>query len=114
MNGAETYKLNTKMELWEMEDTVNEIGENDRQPKLVKTVWTNTGFVNTGANTRPNSDVEYATSTQKIRLRKQEVSNPKLDMYFIDTSNNKYEIIDFYPDYYNNNFWEFRTKIIRE
>lgn len=110
----DTIKLNTKMQLWGMVEFENELGERDRREQKIKDLWVNASFSNTNTNMLGGTQIKSPTATQKIRVRKLEIKNPKLDMYFVDRDGFKYEILDFYPDYFNNDFWEFRTNMKKD
>lgn len=106
-------ELNQKIELWEMNDTTNSLGETDRTPEKIKDLWAK--IIPRHGKTENIAD----TNTQKsvlnviIRCRKLSVPNPRIDMFFM-VKGVKYEIIDFIGDMKEKTFIEFSCRCIYE
>jgi len=103
-----TEKLNNRLNLYGMIDVENSLGEITRKPAKIKNVFCNI-LPNFGGTSKiGNTNIEDVSITHKIRCRKRSIPTPEINMHFKDDKGSKYEIIAFYPDYKNNEFWEFK------
>ncbi|MCY6957956.1 hypothetical protein [Clostridium brassicae] len=110
----ETSKLNIQLGLWGMVPFKNELDEIDVKEGKIKDIWCNIVPQHGSTSKTGETDVEKVTTIQKIKCRKLSIKNPKINMFFKDKNGLKYEFLDFYPDYKNNDFWEIKTRIIYE
>lgn len=104
-------KYRNKLELWGSTWVENELGEEEKAFGKIKDVYCQVIPNHGGTKTVGGTHTEEAYTTQTIKCRKLSIKNPKIDMFFKDASGLKYEILDFYQDYKNNEFWEFKTRI---
>jgi len=107
--------LNRKIELYHMVDEINEINETTRIPVKLKDVWCkiipNHGTSSIYGGTH---NVEEVKAKITIITRKLSIKNPKIDMYFLDSNGIRYNIIDFFPNYLKNDYWDFNCEVVYE
>ncbi|MTI65162.1 MAG: hypothetical protein FH753_00980 [Firmicutes bacterium] len=109
-----TNRLRNRLELWGMVEFENELDEIDREEQKIKDIYCNILPRHGEVNEFDNTNIEYVRTLQTIIVRKKSIDNPQIDMFFKDNKGKKYEVIDFFEDYKNRQFWEFKTKIVYE
>lgn len=107
-------KYKNKLDLYESTFEENALGEKEKVWRYKKTVYCNIAPFHGGTSSIGGTDVKSSYTIQRITLRKFSIKAPKIDMYFLDLNGHKYEVLDFFPNYKNNDEWDFRTHIIRE
>lgn len=107
-------QYNNKLSLYGPSFIENEIGEKEQTFVKIKDIYCKIVPNHGGESNIGSTDVKDSSTGQTILCRKLSIKNPKISMYFIDANGWKYEIIDFFPGYKDNEFWEFKTKIVRE
>ena len=95
-----------------MIDTINELGENDKKPKLFKKAHCEIVPLNSSVK-NGESGTEENQHQFKFTFRVKSVPGIKKDWFFIDEGL-KYEVIYFNRDFKNNQFIEVFCKIIEE
>ena len=104
-------KYRNKLVLYGEVEVENEIGEVEYAFGKIKDVYCSVIPNHGGIRNIAGTEVEEAHTMQRVFIRKLSIKEPKITMYFEDDSGNKYEVLDFFPNYKNNAEWEFRTKI---
>lgn len=108
-------KYKNKLELWGSTWVENELGEKTKEFIKIKDVYCKIipGHGNKFGNAKKvgNTELMESSNVQTILVRKLSIKEPKIDMYFKNSIGNKFEISDFFPNYKNNDEWEFLTKI---
>lgn len=108
-----TNRLRNRLELWGLVDVKNALGEDDKQEQKLKDIWCNIIPQHGASKEYLDTSVEYIETPQTIIVRKKSLT-PQIDMFFKDDKGKRFNIIDFFEDYKNKEFWEFRTKIVYE
>lgn len=103
-----------KLELWGSVIAENELGENTKEYKKIKDIFCRIIPSHGGTIKKGNTELQESYTMQTILVRKLSIKTPKIDMFFKNETGEKYEIQDFFPNYKNNNEWEFKTKIVYE
>lgn len=107
-------KYKNKLELWGSTWVENELGEKTKEFIKIKDVYCKIipAHGNKFGNSKKvgNTELMESSNVQTILVRKLSIKEPKIDMYF-KNSIGKFEISDFFPNYKNNDEWEFLTKI---
>ncbi|WP_099192213.1 hypothetical protein [Tepidibacter mesophilus] len=106
----------TKMELWGTVLVKNErLGTDDDKVEKIKDIFAELISDRKGSIRKVGgTDVTEVITTQKIKVRRLSIKEPKIDMFF-KNQNLKYEVLEFFP--YSNNgeqYWMFNTKIVHE
>lgn len=104
-------KYRNKLALYESRLVENELEENAKKYIKTKDVYCEIKPQHGGVKEVGNTQVEEGYTIQRIFIRKLSIKKPKRDMYFMDSNGWKYEVLDFFPHYKNNDEWEFRTRI---
>ena len=107
-------ELNQRLSLYGPQFIDNEIGEKEQVFSKLKEVFCKIIPSHGGESSIGNTDVKDSYTGQTIKCRKLSIKDPAISMYFTDMNGWKYEIIDFFPDYKDNSFWEFKTRVGRE
>lgn len=106
-----TMKYRHKLELYGSVPAENELGEITKEYRKIKDVYCEIRPQHGGTFEMSNTGLQGAYTLQRIFVRKKSIKEPKIDMYFKDVQGNKYEVLDFFPNYKDNSEWEFRTRI---
>ena len=105
-------KLRHKVEVYELIEIENELGEKDRIGKFVKNAYCE--IVSQGnKETKTPAETEYNEQTYRLTFRKQSILEIKKDWYFMH-KNNKYEVIYWNEDFTNREFIEVFCRRIDE
>lgn len=104
-------KYRNRLELYGSVFVENELEETTKGFKKLKDVYCEIKPFHGGVKKVGNTDVQESYTIQRIFIRKHSIKEPKIDMYFKDSTGAKYEITDFFPNYKDNTEWEFRTRI---
>lgn len=105
-------RYRNRLSLYGSKPYENELGEISHRFDKIKDVWCEIKPRHGGTTSVGGTHVEKAHTTQRIFIRKLSIKDPKIDMYFKDRQGNKYEVLDYFPNYSNNAEWEFRTRIV--
>lgn len=104
-------KYRSRLELYGSVLVENELEEKTKEFKKLKPVYCEIKPFHGGIKNVGGTVIQESYTIQRIFVRKLSIKEPKIDMYFKDSLGNKYEVLDFFPNYKDNSEWEFRTKI---
>ncbi len=96
-----------------MKNIENKLGEISREGKKIKDIWAKVILSHGTKKKYGGGNTEEVNSSVMIRTRKLSIKNPKIDMFFVHYGI-RYNIIDFYPDFKKNSFWNFKCEVIYE
>lgn len=104
-------KYRNKLELYGSVPAESELGETTKDFKKIKDIYCNIKPSHGGTKTTGGTDLQESYTMQRIFVRKLSIKEPKIDIYFKDSTGQKYKVLDFFPNYKDNSEWEFRTRI---
>lgn len=105
-------KYRNKLELHGSKQVKNKLGENTKEFGYIKDIYCQITPSHGGIKDMGGTGITEAYTMQRIFVRKLSIKKPEIDMYFKDKITGvKYEVQDFFPNYKNNDEWEFRTRI---
>lgn len=108
-------ELRNKIDVYEHVKTLNSLGESDYDYEKTKSIWSKIypEFKGNVQSNQADKSINYAETTHIIKCRKLSIKEPSIDMYF-KYQNLKYEVLFFQPDFQNNEFWQFKCKVVYE
>lgn len=103
-------KYRNRLELYGSVLVENELEEITKKFNKIKDVYCEIKPFHGGTEDVGGTGMQKSHTIQRVFVRKLSILNPEIDMYFIGNGQ-KYEVLDFFPNYKDNSEWEFRTRI---